>query len=131
MVLVLTFAFVFVGCRVSVRVTLPEDDSRNTGVKDWFAMVPYDYDIMPHQQSDGGLSTDYKMTFYSAEGQAKDMEFTLTTHARNQVIYPPGTYMSISTRGDQVVARGAMDSADIPDRAMAMIRENNPMPPTA
>ena len=128
-VLAIILMFMLVGCKVSVNIHGP-GDSQGSGVVDYYTMVPYDYDIMPHRLSDGGLSTDYKLTFYSAEGQAKDMEFTLTTYQRNQVLCPPGTYMMVSTRGDQFGDRGAIDSSGVPDSAMSMIQENNIMPPT-
>ena len=90
----------------------------------YYTVVPFDYDITPYQDDQGGRVTDYGLTCYNADGEARELNFSVLVDAHNSDLYPPGTYLRVSASKHLVIGRRAVDEADVPEKAMEMIRVN-------
>jgi len=120
---VLVLATVFTAMRFLDNQNTPKEET-------YYAIVPADYDIMPYYHSDGGRATDYKLTFYDAKGQPREMEFTILIDAQSQALYPPGTYLQTEISRGQVISRNAVDITAIPGPVMMQILTNYTSPAT-
>ena len=95
-------------------------DSRYVLDKYYYTVVPLDYDITPSVDS-GGRFTDYALTCYNGDGEAKDLTFSVLIDAHSSDLYPPGTFLRVSCSKLLVIGRRAIDRSDVPERALARI----------
>ena len=86
----------------------------------YYSVVPLDYDITPYIET-GGRVTDYSLKCFNADGEARDLTFTVLIDAHSSDLYPPGTYIKVSVSKHLVIGRRAVDRASVPERALERI----------
>ncbi|MCL2529845.1 MAG: hypothetical protein FWE41_05885 [Coriobacteriia bacterium] len=97
-------------------------DLRYAPDDDFYTVVPLDYDITPYNDEQGGRLKDYSLTGYNAEGEAKDLVFTVFVDAHGADLYPPGTYLKVSVSKQMVLNCRALDVANVPAGALERIQ---------
>jgi len=100
-------------------------DNRYVG-KDYYTMVPLDYNITPEtiysdNGNDMGLGVKYKITAYNEQGEAKAVEFTVFDDPGAE-LPQPGTYLRISASEQIVLNWKVIEKRDVPDGALAKIK---------
>jgi len=93
----------------------------------YYTVVPLDYDCTPERaySSDGkymGLEKEYSLTCYSSDGKERTLEFK--AFLSMQDLYPPGTYVKVSASRKWATGKRALAEADVPETALAMIKEH-------
>ena len=86
----------------------------------YYTVVPLDYDIRPSTDA-GGRFTDYTLTCYNADGEARDLSFSVLIDAHSSDLYPPATFIRVSLSKQLVLGRRAIDKADVPESALERI----------
>jgi len=97
-------------------------DARYVIDDSFYTVVPLDYDITPYRDQEGRL-TDYTLTCYNADGEAKVHTFTVLIDAHESDLYPPGTFIKVDVSRQLVIGRRAVDEKSIPEKALEKIRE--------
>jgi len=90
----------------------------------FYSVVPLDYDITPYRDEQGDRVTDYTLTCYNADGEAREFSFTVLVDAHGSDLYPPGTYMRVDVSKQLVIGRRAVDEGSIPEKAKEGIAAN-------
>lgn len=88
----------------------------------YYTVVPLDYDITPYDDEQGGRMKDYVLTCYNADGEARELEFTVFIDAHGANLYPPGTFLKVRVSRQLVLDCYALDVADVPLGALERIR---------
>jgi len=99
-------------------------DDRYVLYDHYYTVVPPDYDITPYQDKQGGRVTEYALICYNADGEARELEFSVLIDAHNSDLYPSGTYLRVSVSKQLVIGRRAVDETDIPKKAMENIKSD-------
>ena len=86
----------------------------------YYTIVPGGYDITPYRDR-GGRLTDYTLMCYNADGEARELSFSVLIDAHQSDLYPPGTFIRVSMSKQLVIGRRAVDKSDVPEAAMAGI----------
>jgi len=87
----------------------------------FYTVVPLDYDITPTLDA-GGRITDYTLTGYNADGEARELTFSVLIDAHKSDLYPPGTFIRMDVSKQLVIGRRAIDEAGIPEKAAEKIK---------
>jgi len=87
----------------------------------FYTVVPLDYDITPTIDA-GGRTTDYALLGYNADGEARELAFSVLIDAHKSDLYPPGTFIRVDVSKQLVIGRRAIDEAGIPEKAAEKIR---------
>jgi len=91
----------------------------------YYGVVPLDYDLTPSIAEDGmELVTYYNLTFYNADGEARELEGRVRTNMHD--LYPPGTFLEFSVSKQLVIGQRAIDESGVPEKALEKIKANNP-----
>jgi len=98
-------------------------DARYVLDDSFYTVVPLDYDITPYRDQEGRV-TDYTLTCYNADGEAKEHTFSVLIDAHKSDLYPPGTFIQVDVSRQLVIGRRAVDEKDIPEKAMEKIKES-------
>ncbi|MDR2357470.1 MAG: YxeA family protein [Oscillospiraceae bacterium] len=98
-------------------------ESRYVG-KDYYAVVPADFDAAPEMQygDDGkemGPGKEYALTAYDEAGESKDVLFTV--FSENGALPQPGEYLKIRASERIVVGWSAVGRGDVPRGALAKL----------
>jgi len=97
-------------------------DSRYVLDDYYYTVVPLDYDITPYRDKQGDRVTEYILECFNADGEAKELNFSVLIDAHNSDLYPPGTYLRVSVSKQLVIGRRALDETSVPEKALEMIR---------
>jgi len=98
-------------------------DARYVLDDSYYTVVPLDYDITPYRDQDGRV-TDYTLTCYNADGEAKVHTFSVLVDTHKSDLYPPGTFIKVDVSRQLVIGRRAVDEKDIPEKALEKIKES-------
>jgi len=99
---------------------------------DYYAQVPQNYDMTPRdiksmKGESLGTGVEYKLTAYDAQGEPRDVEFTVadpdSSISRGEQQPQPGDYLWVSASKQLVVRWKAAAQNDIPAKALAAIRQ--------
>jgi len=98
--------------------------------KDYFTMVPYDYDMSqkPQYSMNGGeigTGVVYDLAAYDEHGETKNVSFTVYSPesglSRGEVQPKPGEFLRIVASKQIVLRWRVIDKNEIPDAAMEII----------
>ncbi|MDR2524819.1 MAG: DUF1093 domain-containing protein [Oscillospiraceae bacterium] len=92
----------------------------------YYTVVPPDYDNTPVRafDKDGnaqGLKVVYTLVCYSADGKARELEFSGSLDFHD--VYPPGTYIRVSASKKWATGKEALDASNVPEKALEKLRE--------
>ena len=90
----------------------------------YYTVVPLDYNITPYRDTQGDRVTDYTLECYNADGETRELDFSVLIDAHNSDLYPPGTFLKVSVSKQMVIGRRALDETSVPEKALEMIRIN-------
>ena len=87
----------------------------------YYTVVPTDYDITPYTDQ-GGRLTQYDLMCYNADGESRELSFTVLIDTHKSDLYPPGTFIRVSASKQLVIGRRAVDVNDVPEKALDRIK---------
>ena len=99
-------------------------DNRYVG-KDYYTMVPANYDITPEAlyQMDGktqeGTGVKYKLEAYNDQGEATTVEFVVR---EGNDAPQPGTYLYVSASNELVLNWYVTEEGNVPEKALSKIK---------
>jgi len=90
----------------------------------YYTAVPLDYDFTPTMSysTDGepmGLESNYRLFCYNAEGEARELEFRVSTSMHD--LYPPGTFVKVGASKLWATGKHAVPETDVPEKALEKI----------
>ena len=95
-------------------------DARYVLDDNYYTVVPLDYDITPYIDT-GGRVTDYALKCFNADGEARDLTFSVLIDAHSSDLYPSGTFMKVGVSKQLVIGRRAVGRDDVPKGALEKI----------
>jgi len=98
-------------------------DARYALEDHYYTVVPLDYDLTPGRNDFNDRITEYVLTCYNADGNARELDFEINIDAHNADLYPPGTFLRVSASRQIVLGRRAVDESDVPEKALEKIME--------
>jgi uncharacterized protein (TIGR01655 family) len=89
---------------------------------DYYAMVPLGYDVTPEALMDSnGNAVDtgkrYELTAYDAQGEAKEVRFTVRGGDADQMPQP-GTFLLVKASKQLVVGWSVIEESEVPEKAL-------------
>lgn len=96
--------------------------------KDYYAMVPLNYDITPKTlYDDSGREQEkgktYNLTAYNEKGEAKEVSFA--ARGEDGTKYPqPGDFLLVKASNQIVINQSVIPENSVPKGALAKIKEN-------
>jgi uncharacterized protein (TIGR01655 family) len=105
-------------------------DNRYVG-KEYFAMVPMDYDVTPEDllDMDGNVAMVngeaeqgklYRLTAFNENGESKEVEFI--AYADRNELPQPGTFLHLSASNELVLEWGVIEKNQVPENVLALIQ---------